>query len=158
MTLPITKDDVHNTETTQTNHGEETYQLLGRDWKLAPTFVLAEIIEKVGIVLMNVGIFTDDSQMTLAGIIVTGVGMASIAILEQKVVAIGRDAGIALNAELISRAALRVLGGLLIVGGYATAVTGYGIGSELVQTIGVSVLDGGAASGLVGVGPLAKYL
>lgn len=135
----------------------ENYQLLGRSYTLA-LGVTAEVVEKVGIILMNVGIFTGDRNLTLAGIVTTGIGMLGIFAVEQLVVRNGREAGISLDAELVSRAALRVLGGLLIVGGYSTAVVGYGLDDQLIQEIGVGVLDGGAVTGLAGIFPLFKYL
>jgi len=154
MVLPVTT--TQSGETSAVGE-EETYQLLGRSYTLA-LFATSEIVEKVGIIMMNVGIFTQDPTLTLAGLVTTGAGMTGIFIAEQIIVRNGREAGIPLNADLVARAALRVMGGILIVGGYGTAAVGYGLDNQLVQEIGVGVLDGGAATGLVGLYPLRRIL
>jgi hypothetical protein len=150
-------NDSRDIEKTLVDESNKNYQLLGRGYTLG-TAAIGEVIELVGAAITNAGIFTDNDDMTLGGLITTGVGISTIFVIENMVMLRGKNAGISLDRELIKKIAVRALGGIALIAGYFTIIAGFAKDSSDIMVGGVVTMDVGIGFGLFGLYLLSDYL
>lgn len=135
----------------------ENYQLLGRGVTLNLA-AIGELVELVGVVTTNWGVFAGDSDTTLSGLITAGLGIGTIFVIENMVMKRGYDAGISLDMDLVKKISIRAIGGMALIAGYFTIIAGFIKDNDSMMYAGTATLDAGVCVGLVGLYLLRDYL
>lgn len=136
---------------------QKQYQLLGRGVTFKAA-ALGEIVELIGVALTNAGVFSENRDLTLGGLITSAVGIGTIFVIESTVMKRGYDADIPLDINLIKRIVIRGLGGIALIAGYFTIIAGYVKDDQQYLVGGTATMDVGVLTGLVGLYLLRDYL
>jgi len=123
----------------------------GRKISVKTLFIIGEIFEAIGIGLQNGGVFSDNKPVTIAGLSVILLGIATIFVMETTVNGRARAEGIKWNCEKVSSFALRAFGGIALMAGYFALIAGLIKNSSSLQIGAVITQDVGVLCGSVGL-------
>jgi len=123
----------------------------GRKISMKTLFIIGEIFEAIGIGLQNDGVSHDNKPVTIAGLSVMVLGIATIFVMETTVTGRARAEGINWNCEKVSSFALRAFGGIALMAGYFALIAGVIKNSSSLQLGAVITQDVGVLFGLAGL-------